>query len=84
MERGVQPVEASAFNVIAIEKTTPPDGAATGVWYRYVLENGKSTITGYRQGSKDQVAKYARDFAADVNARASRGYNAWQRGAAKK
>lgn len=77
-------MEAIAFNLTAIEKTAPPDGGANGVWYRYVLENGKSTITGYRQGSKEQVMRYARDFAADVNARAARGYTAWQRGNVKK
>jgi hypothetical protein len=66
-----------AYTVTGIEKTAAPDGQDGG-WYRYVIENTRSRITGVRRGTKQQVLGYAESFAEDLNARASgRGQSIW-------
>lgn len=65
------------FEVASIEKTATPDGS-DGSWYRYVLENGRSTVTGYRRGTRKQVAEYANRTAEELNERrGSNGRSVW-------
>ncbi len=71
-------MDSITFSMAAVEEVEAPAGSAGGVWHRYVIDNGKSSITGYRQGTREQVARYARDLAENINARAERGYTAWQ------
>lgn len=61
---------AGPYKVISIEPTDPPEGGETGDWFRYVVKNARSTITGRRRGSRQQVRRHAEDFAAELNARA--------------
>ncbi|MEJ2107900.1 MAG: hypothetical protein P8X48_11355 [Acidiferrobacteraceae bacterium] len=68
----------ASFSMATIEKVDAPAGSDGGTWYRYVIDNGKSAITGYRQGSREQVARFARDLTENINARAARGHSAWQ------
>lgn len=66
-----------AYMVTGVEKTEAPEGQAGG-WYRYVIENTRSRITGIRRGTKQQVLGYAQSFAQDLNARASgQGQSIW-------
>ena len=57
------------FKVARVEKTAAPDGGSTDTWYRYVLDNGRSTITGVRQGPLKEVTAYAARCAEQINAR---------------
>jgi hypothetical protein len=68
----------ASFSMATIEKVEAPAGGDGGPWYRYVIENGKSAITGYRQGSREQVIRFAKDLTESINARVARGYTAWQ------
>lgn len=66
------------YEVVSIEKTEPPAGAEGSDWYRYVVKSPRSTITGSRRGSRQQVRRHAEDFAAELNARADgRGFSPW-------
>lgn len=66
-----------SYTVTAIKRTDPPEGAAGGTWYHYVIANGRSEIAGSRQGSRDQVREHAEAFAAELTQRAQRGYSVW-------
>lgn len=65
------------FLVTEVEQTEAPDGGTGADWYRYVLHNGSSTITGQRQGTREHVATYAAQCAEQLNARGFRGQSVW-------
>jgi hypothetical protein len=69
-------VQPSPYALARVEKTDPPDGG-TGKWYRYILENGRSTITGLRCGSVREVTDYATQYAEQLNVRSLNGQSAW-------
>ena len=60
---------AKLFRVKSIKKTHGPNGGQDGDWYKYVLENGNSTINGVRCGSLQQVTAHAENFAEELNTR---------------
>lgn len=66
----------AAFKLASVEKAAAPAGA-DGSWYRYVLENGRSTVTGYRRGTRKQVAEYANSTAEALNERRGGGRSVW-------
>ncbi|HEY9053057.1 MAG TPA: hypothetical protein VIQ03_16010 [Gammaproteobacteria bacterium] len=57
------------YNVITVEKTTPPEGMPGENWYRYVIGQGTSRIEGIRHGSLKDVTQHAEAFAEDLNLR---------------
>lgn len=57
------------YSVTLIEKTGAPMGGDIGNWYRYIINDGNSTITGTRSGNKKQVSEYAEQYAKDLNER---------------
>lgn len=66
------------FRVMAVEKAVVPEGGSGNTWYSYVIENGSSSITGCRCGSREQVVEHARQYAEELNARtAGRGVSTW-------
>jgi len=65
------------YSVLEIEKTDSPIQDDEETWYRYVVNDGNSTITGVRCGSKKQVADYAKKFAQDLNERGSSSSSVW-------
>ncbi len=65
------------FRVARVEKTMAPDGISSEGWYRYVLDNGRSTITGVRQGPLKDVTAYAERCAAQINARGQGKTSMW-------
>jgi hypothetical protein len=67
----------SPFRVARVEKTSAPDGGKTSDWYRYVLDNGRSTITGLRQGPLKEVSAYAARCAEQINARGQGRTSTW-------
>lgn len=65
------------FKVTSVEKTGAPDGGQGQDWYRYILENNRSTITGQRRGSRKDVLAYATQYAEQLNARGLTGQSTW-------
>ncbi|MBI3897667.1 MAG: hypothetical protein HY308_05140 [Gammaproteobacteria bacterium] len=84
-----RPVTASRtgpFRLARVEKTDNPDGGRGGQhWYRYVLDNGRSTITGQRRGSLKDVTAHANRYAEQLNTRTFGSHSVWtaRRGDAK-
>ena len=76
-------VQLCAYRVVSIVKEDCGASCANDAWYKYVVGNGKSIITGHRKGAREQVEAHAEWFVAELNARRGRGYNAvlsWWRG----
>ena len=74
-----RPRRGLRYSVSSVDKTEMPaqEGAD---WYRYVVEDGRSTITGFRCGSWNEVVEYAREFVEQLNARnGPRAPSPWQR-----
>ncbi len=69
-QSGVQPRE---YRVTRIEKIDSPNGGSEDDWYQYVIEAGRSTITGCRRGSRAQVAEHAQRYAEEANTRSLEG-----------
>lgn len=67
----------SPFKLARVEKTLVPEGGTDQTWYRYVLDNGRSTITGQRSGTLKEVTAYATEYALQLNARNITGQSAW-------
>jgi hypothetical protein len=56
------------YRVTSVDRAQGPGGAA-GDWYRYVLEGGRSPITGLRRGSLTEVTEHAKRCAKELNER---------------
>jgi len=65
------------FHVFSIEKTDAPGPGQGKDWYRYVLKNDTSTITGVRQGTRQLVREYADEYAEQLNTRIKFGPATW-------
>ena len=65
------------FRVDSIEKTTAPGPGQGSDWYRYVLKNDSSTITGVRRGTKQNVRDYATEYVEQLNLRIKLGPSLW-------
>lgn len=65
------------YRVASVDKIAAPDGISSGTWYRYVLDNNGSVITGQRCGSLKDVQAYAEQYAAQLNARTVHGQSSW-------
>ena len=66
----------STFKLARVEKIDSPDGGHDH-WYRYVLDNGRSAITGQRCGSLKDVTAYAQRCAEQINARGAGKQSLW-------
>src|SRR3990172_5546465 len=73
----VHPAMPRPFKVARVEKTDAPDGSPGEDWYRYVLESGRSTITGHRRGSRKDVIAYAARCAEQLNVRGLSAQSIW-------
>jgi len=65
------------FHVYSVEKTDSPGPGQGNDWYRYVLKNDSSTITGVRQGTRQHVREYAVEYAEQLNLRIKFGPATW-------
>ncbi len=74
---GVSTAKLHPFKVVRVERTDAPDGGKGHDWYRYILESGRSTITGHRCGSRKDVHAYALRCAEQLNARGLTGQSIW-------
>lgn len=65
------------YHVASVQKVQPPAGA-DGNWFGYVLDGGRSPITGMRRGTMKEVTEYAKRCAAELNERNNgRSPSAW-------
>lgn len=67
----------SPYKLARVEKIDMPDSSRGHHWYRYVLENGRSTITGQRRGSLKDVTAHANRYAEQLNTRAFGAHSVW-------
>jgi hypothetical protein len=65
------------FKVVRVERTLAEGGGVGQTWYRYILDNGRSTISGQRSGSLKDVTAYATRYAEQLNARGITGHSSW-------
>lgn len=65
------------FHVDRIEKTDAPGPGQGNDWYRYVLKNDSSTITGVRRGTRQHVHDYAAKYVEQLNLRIKFGPSSW-------
>ena len=61
------------YQVVTVEKITPPEGMPGDNWHRYVIGQGGAKIEGKKPGSLKAVTEHAETVAEDLNSRASRG-----------
>jgi len=66
-------VQLCSYRVVSILEEDCEASHADDSWYKYVVGNGKSTITGHRPGTREQVKEHAEWFVAELNARRGRG-----------
>ena len=59
------------YTVVKIEKAELPSLSSSGNCYRYVVANTVSEVTGYRQGTKEEVMQYCGILIEDLNQRTS-------------
>lgn len=66
-----------AYHLVSVEKTQVPEGGGNENWYRYLLDDGRSTISGVRCGNLKEVTAYATQYAEQLNSRNTNGQCAW-------
>jgi len=49
------PIARTLYEIKSISKTDPPPGAEGKDWYRYEIAHGTNSISGYKQGTLDEV-----------------------------
>ena len=57
------------FELVTLEKTQPPVNGDTGSWYRYVIANKITEVSGHRRGSKREVTEFVVSNIKRLNAR---------------
>jgi hypothetical protein len=58
-----------SFQLGPVEKAKAPDGGDGADWFRYTIQQGPNTITGYRQGSQRAVTKAVKEIVVELNER---------------
>ncbi len=61
------------YKVIAVEKTTAPEGMLGDNWHRYVIKKGKSVMECKKSGTLKAVTEHAEGVAELINSRNGRG-----------
>lgn len=49
------PIIRKLYEIKSVLKTEPPPGAEGSDWYRYEIAHGSNSISGYTQGSLEEV-----------------------------
>lgn len=57
------------YRVVSIKKDDCEVARADDDWFKYVVDNGQSTITGHRSGTREQVEEHVEQFVAKLNTR---------------
>jgi len=61
------------YELASVEKATMPAGTEGDDWYRYVLSSGRSRITGFHRGTREEAITYASHAVEELNLRNERG-----------
>ncbi len=77
MNESASALKTIVFKVSSIEKADPEEQDGSEVWYRYILENGRSTIVGQRRGTLQDVTDYATNYTEQLNERSSMSRSTW-------
>jgi len=64
-----QAIVRKLYEIKSILKTDPPPGAEGKNWYRYEIAHGTNCISGYKQGSLDEVTKAMEENVVMLNER---------------
>jgi len=72
-----QAAKSVIFKISSIEKTPSDENNDDQAWYRYVLENGRSTIVGQRRGTLKDVTDYATEYTEQLNERSTMARSTW-------
>lgn len=72
-----QQAKLRLFKVASVDKISAPDGGEGQDWYRYVLDSGRSMISGQRRGSRKDVLAYAAQCVEQLNTRGQTGQSIW-------
>jgi hypothetical protein len=65
--------DINEYNVVTVEKTTPPEDMQGDNWHRYVIGKGSSRIEGKKPGSLHDVTQHAETVVEDLNSRKAKG-----------
>lgn len=65
------------YRVVAIEPGKAPAVAEQGEWYRYVITNRHTRVTGRRCGTREHVRRHAESIADGLNERRRTGRSVW-------
>jgi hypothetical protein len=57
------------YGIVSVEPVDPPCGTVGTGWHRYIIEQGKNNIQGYRQGSLDTVTRAVEEIVVRLNER---------------
>ncbi len=63
------PIIRKLYEIKSILKTEPPPGAEGSDWYRYEIAHGTNCISGYIQGSLEEVTEAAEENVVLLNER---------------
>jgi len=66
-------VKKNEYNLVSVEKIDTPKDLPVGIWHRYVIARGNSTMEGMHSGSLSEVREYAEDFVEGLNERSVKG-----------
>jgi hypothetical protein len=65
----VQQSNNEKYGIVSVKPVDPPFGAVGTGWHRYIIEQGKNSIHGYRQGSIDTVKRAVEEIVFRLNER---------------
>lgn len=57
------------FRIIEFARADPPAGQPESEWYRYVISQGRGSMSGLRQGTRESVAAAVEDIVLRMNER---------------
>lgn len=57
----------SRYKVKSIEKITPPEGANSQRWYKFIISNSYNTITSVRSGTEKEIRQFASETSKRLN-----------------
>ena len=57
------------YRIVSVEPADAPGGLGGTDWHRYVIDQGKNRICGYRQGSRQGVTKSIEELVVRLNER---------------
>lgn len=63
------PIVRKLYEIKSILKADPPPGAEGKDWYRYEIAHGTNSISGYKQGTLDEVTEAMEENIVQLNER---------------